>query len=174
MPDKTFEDVYKTSAEDDGTKRRTFMFFGEDLSKIPCIRNSLLYAVSASCGTGILVNLATSRNTIGLSVGIFNVVLFGSWIQCRYVLRQTKHFDKMFLGRRGGDKVNSPLMEGQQADTPEAWLARINANAPGEVRNFRSDIGKGLTQQEAVFESHEKTKDTESNSTWTGRNRDER
>ena len=55
------------------------MFFGEDLSKIPCIRNSLLYAVAASCGTGILVNLATSRNTIGLSVGIFNVVLFGSW-----------------------------------------------------------------------------------------------
>ena len=54
------------------------------------------------------------------------------------MLRQTKHFDKMFLGRRGGDKsVNSPLMEGQQADTPEAWLARINANAPGEVRNFR-------------------------------------
>ena len=58
---------------------QTFMFFGEDLSKIPCIRNSLLYAVAASCGTGILVNLATSRNTIGLSVGIFNVVLFGSW-----------------------------------------------------------------------------------------------
>ena len=38
----------------------------------------------------------------------------------------------------------------------------------------RSDIGKGLTQQEAVFESHEKPKDTESNSTFIGRNRDER
>ena len=39
---------------------------------------------------------------------------------------------------------------------------------------FRSDIGKGLTQQEAVFESHEKPKDAESNSTFIGRNRDER
>ena len=77
-----------------------------------------------------------SRNVLKTIQKIHSFHIFR--IQCRYVLRQTKHFDKMFLGRRGGDNsVNSPLMEGQQADTPEAWLARINANAPGEVRNFR-------------------------------------
>ena len=60
----------------------------------------------------------------------------GPRIKCRYELRQTKHFDKMFRERRGGgDAVNSPLMEGR-AETPEEWLARV-AQSRTEVRNFR-------------------------------------
>ena len=55
------------------------VFFGEDISKIPCIRNALMHAIGAGCLSGIIINLATSRNTLGMSIGVFNVVLFGSW-----------------------------------------------------------------------------------------------
>ena len=58
---------------------QTFMVFGSDQAKIPCLRNSLLYAVGAATTSGILINLATSRNTLPMSIGIFNVVLFGYW-----------------------------------------------------------------------------------------------
>ena len=72
------------------------------------------------------------RQTIINNFGLKDVHIFR--IKCRYDLRQTKHFDKMFRDRRGGD-VNSPLMEGK-VETPEEWLARV-AQSKTEVRNFR-------------------------------------
>ena len=56
-----------------------FVIFGEDWSKVPCVRNSFLYAFSASCLSGIVINLATSRNTLGMSLGVFGGVLAVSW-----------------------------------------------------------------------------------------------
>ena len=39
MPDKTFEDVYKTSAEDDGTKRRVSLSLGTEIRILSYVIN---------------------------------------------------------------------------------------------------------------------------------------
>ena len=49
-------------AEDEPEEeRRGWNFFGTDLSKIPCFRDSFFYSIGSGMVVGVAYNLATSR-----------------------------------------------------------------------------------------------------------------
>lgn len=68
------------------------MFFGRDVSKIPCFRNSFLYGISGGIGAGLTAFMFTSRPQLSshVAMGSFSVVCLCYWFQCRYMFSQTR------------------------------------------------------------------------------------
>ena len=73
--------------DEEEPERRGFMFFGTDVSKIPCFKHSFMYAIGSGMLTGVAYNLAFSRTPYKLAFGVYTSVLFGYWFVCRYDYR---------------------------------------------------------------------------------------
>ena len=73
--------------DEEEPERRGLMFFGTDVSKIPCFKHSFMYAIGSGMLTGVAYNLAFSRTPYKLAFGVYTSVLFGYWFVCRYDYR---------------------------------------------------------------------------------------
>ncbi|XP_067009801.2 cytochrome c oxidase assembly protein COX20, mitochondrial [Anabrus simplex] len=71
---------------DDYEPSRSFVFFGRDVSQIPCFRNTFLYSISGGIATGLTYFLFTSRVGMASHVGFgsFVGISFTYWFFCRY------------------------------------------------------------------------------------------
>lgn len=67
------------------------MFFGTNLAKIPCFRESFMAGIGSGLIVGLVYNLALSRNPFRLAFGTYGLVTFGYFIQCRYTYRMEEH-----------------------------------------------------------------------------------
>jgi len=117
------------------TKPRTLMFFGSDLAKIPCFRNSYMYGISAGTATGVLYNLATSKSPFKLAFCTYGLVTFGFFFHCRYQYRtsqiQIRKMEKAIQARN--------LLEGTQQDPGRNIL---NATEQDRSRNILDSLIK--------------------------------
>lgn len=68
------------------------MWFGRDISKIPCFRNSFLYGIGGGLSTGLATFMFTSRPQLAshCAIGAFTLVTLTYWMQCRYKYSDTK------------------------------------------------------------------------------------
>lgn len=85
----------ETSSTDDF---RSLNIFGNDVSQIPCFRNSYLYGIVSGVGVGIVTFFGTSRPRRSMHLGFatFFTVTFGYWFSCRYNYSKT-NFEMMQL-----------------------------------------------------------------------------
>ncbi|XP_039284128.1 cytochrome c oxidase assembly protein COX20, mitochondrial-like [Nilaparvata lugens] len=62
------------------------MFFGRDVSKIPCFRNSFLYGLTSGLFGGLGYFMFTSKIPQSYRFGAttYLAVTIGYWLQCRY------------------------------------------------------------------------------------------
>jgi len=117
-------------------EKRTFFFNGSDMSKVPCFRDTLMYAIGSAMTVGVTYNLATSRSPYKLAFGTFSAVYFGYFIACRYNHRMEQH---SIQGIKSAI-LKKHTMEGteKEAMTDDEWLASLSKKKTN-VRNFRSD-----------------------------------
>ncbi|XP_039285385.1 cytochrome c oxidase assembly protein COX20, mitochondrial-like [Nilaparvata lugens] len=68
-------------------EEKPLMFFGRDVSKIPCFRNSFLYGLTSGLFGGLGYFMFTSKIPQSYRFGAttYLAVTIGYWLQCRYV-----------------------------------------------------------------------------------------
>lgn len=69
-----------------------FVIFGQNLAKIPCLRNSFLYGIGGGFAAGLGTFMFTSRvkRACDLGMAAFCLVTMGYWVQCRYTFSKNK------------------------------------------------------------------------------------
>jgi len=72
--------------ENEEDPHKPVMIFGQDVSQIPCFRNSFLYGISGGMGVGVLAFLKTSKPQLASHIGFgsFFCGTMGYWMYCRY------------------------------------------------------------------------------------------
>jgi len=80
-----------TEDEPEDDSRKKLMFFGTNLAKIPCFRESFMAGIGSGLIVGLVYNLALSRNPFRLAFGTYGLVTFGYFFQCRYAYRMEEH-----------------------------------------------------------------------------------
>eukprot|EP00088_Acartia_fossae_P059808 TRINITY_DN713_c0_g1_i1.p1 TRINITY_DN713_c0_g1~~TRINITY_DN713_c0_g1_i1.p1 ORF type:complete len:103 (-),score=7.20 TRINITY_DN713_c0_g1_i1:177-485(-) len=84
-------------AEDEPENEKKGIYFrGSDLTKVPCLRESLMYSIGSGLVAGLAYNLATSRLPYRMAFGTYTVVLFGYFGFCRYQYRKREHNMRVF------------------------------------------------------------------------------
>lgn len=74
--------------------KKKLKIFGLDMSNDPCARNSLIYGISGSMICSVLYNVFTRKAPYGVSIGVLGVILFGSYIPCKYIQHRNEKFKK--------------------------------------------------------------------------------
>jgi len=121
-----------TPPEDTEDTSKTLMFFGTDLAKIPCFRESFMAGIGSGLVSGLVYNLAFSRNPFRVAFITYGVVTFGYYAQCRYSYRLTQH-EMRQIKHAMKQRV---YQEGTENDAE--WAASALEKQTNE-RNFRSD-----------------------------------
>ncbi|KRT83889.1 hypothetical protein AMK59_4164 [Oryctes borbonicus] len=67
-------------------ENKSVIVFGQDITKIPCFRNSFLYGISGGIGAGLFYFMCTSKPLMASHCGMacFTVITLGYWTHCRY------------------------------------------------------------------------------------------
>lgn len=70
----------------DDDDERKFVFFGRNLTEVPCFKRSFMTGILSGLGVGTGYFLFTSRvkRSSDLGVMTFTLVTLGFWIFCRY------------------------------------------------------------------------------------------
>ncbi|XP_022900111.1 cytochrome c oxidase assembly protein COX20, mitochondrial [Onthophagus taurus] len=65
---------------------KAIILFGQDITKIPCFRNSFLYGISGGLGCGLMYFMFTSKPLMAshCAVASFGVITISYWAHCRY------------------------------------------------------------------------------------------
>jgi len=85
--------AYAEDEPEEDTKK-TLMFFGSDLSKIPCFRESHMVGIGSGLVAGLGYNLFLSRNPFKIALGTYGLVMVGFYARCRYMYRMQEHDNK--------------------------------------------------------------------------------
>lgn len=80
------EEQIKDRVKQMEAKQKTIMFFGTDLAKIPCFKQSFFTGILSGVGTGIGVFMFTSRPLLASHsmLGAFGAVTIAYYGVCRY------------------------------------------------------------------------------------------
>ncbi|GJQ84034.1 hypothetical protein Trydic_g10498 [Trypoxylus dichotomus] len=65
---------------------QSIVIFGQDITRIPCFRNSFLYGISGGIASGLFYFMCTSKPLMSSHCGMacFTVITLGYWTHCRY------------------------------------------------------------------------------------------
>ena len=77
-------------SQDEKSSDYSFTIRGTNMLKVPCFKSTMMYSIGSGMLTGIAYNLGTSRPPGKIAFGTYTIVLFGSWIYCRYNYRKRK------------------------------------------------------------------------------------
>ncbi|KAK9753425.1 Cytochrome c oxidase assembly protein COX20 [Popillia japonica] len=71
---------------------KSIIIFGQDITKIPCFRNSFLYGISGGLGAGLFYFMLTSKPLMASHCGMasFTAITLVYWFQCRYNYSKTR------------------------------------------------------------------------------------
>ena len=70
--------------EDENKKDWSFSIRGTNMLKVPCFKPTMMYSIGSAMLTGIAYNLATSKPPGKIVLVTYGVVMWSTWITCRY------------------------------------------------------------------------------------------
>jgi len=135
------EEIFRMAyAEDEpDEEKKGFMFNGQEMSKVPCFKDSWMYGIGTGMVVGVTYNLALSRNPFKIAFWSYAAVTFGYFGVCRYNYRQREAEMKKI--RHAMKQM--PFLEGTDKDqrmADEKWAEDAYKKKQTEIRNFRSDV----------------------------------
>merc|ERR1719402_327019 len=83
-----------------------------------------IYGIGAGVVTGVVYNLALSRNPMKLAFSTYGLVTFGYYFQCRYHYRK----NELEMKKISHAFSQAPFLEGTAAD--QEWREKANLQMP--------------------------------------------